>query len=156
MRGTETMKKIQQFALGLFLMTSGCVISPQNKVKLPNPPTSTGTIEFSSSDLVTFRDTMICKNHVGASENEPRIMIVSSPKALSAAFRIFANLYFIGMTRKQVFQILGDPMTISDYKPPVPTEHEVIYRIDTGLLACMAHMLFQNGKVVRVYVEKAK
>lgn len=60
----------------------------------------------------------------------------SSDRATQAAYRVFSSIQFVGMTRQQVIQLVGDPQRSNDsiYNfPYYPTaKDKLVYRFDTG------------------------
>ncbi len=60
----------------------------------------------------------------------------SSGRAIEAAHRVFTAVQFVGLTRQELIQLLGDPQKSSDsiYNFPFyPTSKDkLVYRFDTG------------------------
>ena len=74
----------------------------------------------------------------------------SSGDAGMAAGRIFEKIEFVGMTKGQVFTLLGDPATISDYgikAKPGPDE-PLAYRFDSGRGGMQYDLKFKDWIVV--------
>ena len=76
----------------------------------------------------------------------------SSGEAIQAAQRIFENVNFIGMTKDEVLEILGDPGTISDYGEPARPELDdpLIYHFDSGYHGLKYTLEFEGGRAVSV------
>ena len=80
------------------------------------------------------------------------VINASSDEAIQAAMRVFGNIDFVGMTKDQVLELLGDPATISDYGVPAEPGQDkpLVYRFDCGEDGVEYTFAFENGKVVAV------
>ena len=76
----------------------------------------------------------------------------SSGAAQAAAHRVFTKVNFIGMTRKDVLQMVGDPETISDYGEKVGQgpDAPLVYRFDNGMDGDQWTIEFTNRIVTKV------
>ncbi len=76
----------------------------------------------------------------------------SSGDACAAANRIFKNAHFVGMTKKEVLTVLGDPKTISDYGIAAGKGDDapLIYVFDHGWGGCQYTLHFKDSRVVEV------
>ena len=80
----------------------------------------------------------------------------SSPEACEAAARVFAKINFVGMTKDDVFSLLGSPAAISDYgikAKPGPDE-PLVYRFDTGWGGRQYTLQFREEKVVALKIDE--
>jgi hypothetical protein len=75
---------------------------------------------------------------------------VSAPDAFQAAARVFSRVNLVGMTKKNVLWMLGDPGTLNDYgfKPEPGEDEPLIYRFDQGGSGRCYFVEFENGHVV--------
>ena len=80
----------------------------------------------------------------------------SSPRAVLAANRVFSKLNFVGMTKAEVLNLLGDPATISDYGVEADSRADapLIYKFDTGEKDDQYTVHFADGKVQKVGFRK--
>jgi hypothetical protein len=79
----------------------------------------------------------------------------STTKAIEAAERVFATVELLGLNRKKVIELLGDPRTSSDSRynfPFYPTScRDLVYRFDNGNYGCQYNVIFGwNDKVRKV------
>ena len=79
----------------------------------------------------------------------------SSAEACQAAIRIFRRASFIGITREEVLDLLGDPATISDYGQPVTEgpNSTLVYRFDSGLGGWQYTIGFEADRVRSVQAD---
>ena len=116
-----------------------------NKNQLINQPTiSNDTGTPLAQDLTLLRQTIILPQ-------KPPVR-ASSGEAVKAASRIFDRLDFVGMSKKHVLWILGDPATISDYglKAGTKIDDPLIYCISTGLFGTEYKIEFKKGYVSKI------
>ena len=84
-------------------------------------------------DVKLMWETEPVKGNTGSKRPNQR---ASTERAVAAARRVFSSTPLTGMTRAQVIQTLGDPLTSSEsiynfpFYPPEPGA--LVYRFDTG------------------------
>ena len=104
-------------------------------------------LEASKGETGLARDILLLRKTVVLSGKSPTR--VSSVEAIEAAMRIFERLNFIGMSRKDVLWVLGDPKTLNDNALPLKIEKDsdLIYRFDSGAKTYDGIFKFKDGNV---------
>jgi hypothetical protein len=79
----------------------------------------------------------------------------SSIRATQASYRVFTSIKFVGMTRREVIQLLGDPQKSSDsiYNFPFypASKDKLVYRFDTGSGGWQFNLTFdRHDRVTKV------
>ena len=76
----------------------------------------------------------------------------STPEAIRAGRRVFANVDFKGKTKQEVLAILGDPKTLSAYARGrfKRIQGKLVYCFATGIGGWEYTLLFKDGRVVSV------
>ena len=77
---------------------------------------------------------------------------ISTSQALDAAHRVFTMIDFKGMSRNDVWQLLGDPATIGDMGVPMESgpDAPMVYHFGTGLGGVFYILEFEGDVVVSV------
>lgn len=80
---------------------------------------------------------------------------ISTSQARHAAHRIFTMIDFKGMSRNDVWQLLGDPATIGDMGVPMASgpDAPMVYHFGTGLGGVLYILEFEGDVVVSVKTE---
>jgi hypothetical protein len=81
-------------------------------------------------------------------------IISSTDKAIEASKKIFEQVSFLFMTKDEVYEILGDPKSISDYGIPFDANSSstIIYKFFTGFDGLEYHLELANDSVRSVSV----
>lgn len=97
------------------------------------------------------QDVAVLRDTAPASTQDPTIR-GSSGKASAAAHRIFTQVDFVGKTKAEVLDLLGDPKTISSYGVAAePGQNSpLVYRFDSGYGGGQYTLHFTNGVVTRL------
>ena len=125
----------------LLLVAVGC-----GSEKTEEPVAEDRFYEGFEQDLQLLRHTQ----NIARPGEPPRM--ASTFEAMEAAQRVFQRVDFVGMTKDQVLDLLGDPATISVYGSPAePGPNEpLIYLFDVGFGGVRYTLPFEDGKVVSV------
>ncbi|GEM_PF-5328420 len=100
------------------------------------------------ADQALLRKHLIHKAKRGGKDTK-----ASSVEAYQAALRILSLLSFLFRTREEVFELLGDPATVSDYNQPAGKDpaSPLVYVFDTGYGGWKYTISFdKQGKVNQV------
>lgn len=149
MNGRRPMHRIT--GCGSVLLAATCLFATAQEsppaVKSPDKKAAAELYDGFKDDQKKLRSHTIHKGRNGAKDTR-----ASSAEACLAAQRIFSKVPLLFKTRDEVFDIFGDPATISDYNRPAGKEpgSPLVYVFDSGFGGLRYTLSFSHHDKMRV------
>jgi hypothetical protein len=104
-----------------------------------------------SNDKALLRST----TSIPTGSDSEKTINASSVEAIQAAHRLFSTISMLFKTRDEVFEILGDPASISGYgvKAKPEKDADLVYRFDSGYGGWQFTIKFRNDRVCAIQAE---